>query len=62
MNQRQLLTGPCVGRNISLPQALEAALQQQAIREDRPVSRVVRRALVEYLERQASDDHPSGKA
>jgi predicted transcriptional regulator len=62
MNQQQLLTGPCVGRNISLPKALEIALQQQALREDRPVSRVVRRALVEYLERRTSDDHQSEKA
>lgn len=50
MSKIDLLKGPSINRNISLPQALDKALVQQARVEDRPISRVVRRALIQYLE------------
>lgn len=64
MNPQQLLNGPSVGRNISLPKNLDRALKDQAHREDRSVSRIVRRAIVNYLEDQAveEDDHQSEPA
>lgn len=60
MKKPHLLQGKTVNRNVSLPENLDRALQDQAIREDRPVSRVVRRALVEYLDHRESppNDRP----
>lgn len=56
MNTQQLLQGPAVGRNISLPSELNRALEAQAKREDRSVSRIVRRALVLYLQSQVEHE------
>jgi len=56
METQQLLQGPAVGRNISLPRELNRALEEQARREDRSVSRIVRRALVQYLQSQAEHE------
>lgn len=52
----ELLEGKSVTRNISLPGKLNEALLEQARREDRNVSRVIRRALLLYLEHQYFDD------
>ena len=50
---RQLLESPSVNRNVSLTIKLDQALREQAQREDRTMSRIVRRALVQYLERES---------
>jgi len=57
-NTQRVFGGPSIPRNISLPAELSEALTRQARREDRPVSRVVQRALIAYLlaERAADDD------
>lgn len=39
----------CTTRNFSLPEPLDRLLVQRAQIEDRPVSRVIRRALEKYL-------------
>lgn len=48
--QTNLLKGKAVTRGISLPQMLHDALVERAQAEDRKVSTVVKRALVNYLE------------
>lgn len=40
---------PAVNRNISLTIRLDQALREQAEREDRTMSKIVRRALMHYL-------------
>ena len=42
-------TVKCVTRNFSLPATLDQWLVERAKREDKPISRVVRRALEKYL-------------
>lgn len=49
MTAGKLLRGPSIARNFSMPKALYDALKERARQEDRPVSRVVRRALILYL-------------
>lgn len=46
--------------NFRVPKALYAALKAQAEAEDRSMSRVVRRALVQYLERQKRVERNDG--
>lgn len=50
-----LLEGLARVRSISLPIAMDAALVERARQEDRPVSRVVRRALISYLDGDSSE-------
>lgn len=45
-----ILDGPRVTRGISMPREMDRELKRQARREDRPVSWVIRRALVRYFE------------
>ena len=53
--------GRCRGRNVSLPEALDKLLLKRAQEEDRPISWVMRRALVEYLtkDEEVGDDDQS---
>lgn len=53
---QQVMLGGWVQLSVRLPQNLDKALKKQAEVEDRPVARVVRRALVQYLERQKAQD------
>lgn len=55
---RRTFAEPKVSRGLTLPQSLDAALQEQARAEERPVSWVVRRAIRRYLEnrQEANDD------
>lgn len=56
MRKPYLLQGKAINQNISLPENLAQALKERAIQEDRPISRVVRRALFLYLNHQAPQD------
>lgn len=49
------ILGGWVQLNVRVHERLDKALKEQAAAEDRSVSRVVRRALVEYLDRQKRD-------
>lgn len=55
MRGKQLLRGPAVMRGISLPQELDRALVERAYQEDRPISRVIRRALICYFSQDNED-------
>jgi len=44
-----MLQERCTTRGVSLPQSLDARLQEQARREQRKVSTVIARALMLYL-------------
>lgn len=52
-----LLQGPSITRSISLPEALDAAIQERAKEEDRSISRLIRRAVIAYLQ---EDDQKAG--
>jgi len=47
--RKRLLNGSCRGFNISIPAGLKIALIERAQYEDLPASRIVRRALLNYL-------------
>jgi len=44
--------------NVLLPEPLDRALRAEAERQDRPLSRLVRQALEEYLQRTLADVPP----
>ena len=50
-----------VVRGISMPAAVHDRLLEQARREDRPVSWIVRRAVQQYLNEQAGGDKWGGE-
>ena len=58
MSHKTILGG-WVQLNVRVHDKLDKALKEQAKAEDRSVSRVVRRALVEYLDRQKAQDNPA---
>ena len=55
---REVFGGPAIARSFSIPQDMSEAVTRRAIREERPASWIVQRALLIYLEgdRPAADD------
>jgi len=56
-----LLTGPARVTGISLPENLMHAARERAIKEERPFSWVIQRALVGYLT-EGCEEAPAGLA
>lgn len=56
-----LLEGRSVVKHVSMPLNLARALERQAALEDRPISRVIRRALIQYLTAQEPGDDGQNK-
>lgn len=56
-----LLQGRSVVKHVSMPENLARALEKRAIEEDRPVSRVIRRALIAYLALKVGEDGQNPK-